>query len=73
MPAKPYRRRVYARLYQHKVMAFYRRHHIERLVKMVVKPAGLNPSGRISRLASAFLWRLLRLKANSAANGLKPA
>jgi hypothetical protein len=73
MPAKPYRRRLYARLYQHKVMAFYRRHHIERLVKMVVKPAGLNPSGRLSRMATAFLWRVLRLKANSpASGGLKP-
>jgi len=73
MAAKPYRRRVYARLYQQKIMAFYRRHHIDRLVKMVVKPAGLNPSGRISRLASAFLWRVLRLRANSAGNGLRPA
>ena len=73
MPARPYRRRVYARLYQHKVMAFYRRHHIDRLVKMVVKPAGLNPSGRISRMASAFLWRIMTLRANSATRGLTPA
>ena len=72
MRAKPYRRRVYARLYQHKLMHFYQRHHIDRLVKMVVKPAGLNPSGRISRMASAFLWRLLLIRAASAGNGLKP-
>ena len=57
--AKPYRRRLYARAYQEKIMAFYRRHHIDRLVKMVVKPTGLNPSGRLSRIASAVLWRLL--------------
>jgi hypothetical protein len=57
--AKPYRRKLYARLYQEKVTTFYRLHHIERLVKMVIKPAGLNPSGRISRLASALLWRML--------------
>ena len=66
MPQRPYRRRVYARLYQRKVMAFYRRHHIDRLVKMVVKPAGLNPSGRISRMASACLWRVMTTRANSA-------
>jgi hypothetical protein len=73
MPSNPYRRRRYARLYQNKVMAFYRRHHIDRLVKMVVKPAGLNPSGRISRMASAFLWRMMTLRASSAGGNLTPA
>jgi hypothetical protein len=57
--ATPYRRRTYARAYQDKITTFYRRHHIERLVKMVIKPAGLNPSSRISHLASIFLWLLL--------------
>lgn len=66
----PYRRRVYARAYQAKIMTFYRRHHVDRLVKMVVKPAGLNPSGRLSRWASAALWRVLTLRAWSHA---KPA
>jgi hypothetical protein len=60
--AKPYRRRLYARAYQEKIMAFYRRHHIDRLVKMVVKPTGLNPSGRLSQIASAVLWRLLSVR-----------
>ena len=59
----PYRRKTYARAYQERITTFYRRHHIERLVKMVVKPAGLNPAGRISRLASAVLWRLLTRRA----------
>jgi hypothetical protein len=67
---RPYRRRVYARAYQAKIMTFYRRHHVEKLVKMVVKPAGLNPSGRLSRWASAALWRVLMLRARSDA---KPA
>jgi hypothetical protein len=70
--AKPYRRRVYAKAYQEKIMAFYRRHHIDRLVKMVAKPAGLNPSGRISRVASAVLWRLLRMRGGAAESGLEP-
>ena len=62
----PYRRRDYARLYQAKVMTFYRRHHIDKLVKMVVKPAGLNPSGRLSQWASALLWRVLTMRAGAA-------
>ena len=57
--ATPYRRKIYARVYQDKVTTFYRRHHIDRLVKMVVKPTGLNPGGRASKFASAVLWRLL--------------
>jgi hypothetical protein len=71
--AKPYRRRIYARAYQSQVMAFYRRHHIDRLVKMVVKPAGLNPSGRLSRVLSAVLWRVLNLRGGASAGRLKPA
>ena len=62
----PYRRGFYARAYQAKVMTLYRRHHIEKLVKMVVKPAGLNPSGRLTNLASAALWHLLTMRAGSA-------
>ena len=68
----PYRRRVYAKAYQEKLMAFYRRHHIDRLVKMVARPAGLNPSGRLSRIASAVLWRVLRLRGGAASRGLEP-
>jgi hypothetical protein len=68
----PYSRRVYAKAYQEKIMAFYRRHHIDRLVKMVAKPAGLNPSGQLSRMASAILWRLLSMRGTAAGGRLKP-
>jgi hypothetical protein len=59
----PYRREIYARAYHQKGMVLYRRHHIDKLVKMVAKPAGLDPSGRISHLASAALWRILSRRA----------
>jgi|SRR5215471_5276021 len=61
----PYRRSQYARAYHAKAMTLYRRHHIDKLVKMVVKPAGLNPSGRLSNLASAALWRVLTIRAGA--------
>jgi hypothetical protein len=62
----PYRRGLYARAYHAKAMTLYRRHHIEKLVKMVVKPAGLNPSGRLCNLASAALWGLLTMRSATA-------
>jgi hypothetical protein len=40
-------------------MVLYRRHHVDKLVKMVAKPAGINPSGRVSAMASAALWQVL--------------
>lgn len=55
----PYKRRTYARAYHAKAMPLYRRHHIDKLVKMVVKPTGFDPSGRLSEFAGAALWRLL--------------
>lgn len=59
----PYKRRTYARAYHAKAMTLYRRHHIDKLVKMVVKPTGFDPSGRMSGLAGAALWRLLSTRA----------
>jgi hypothetical protein len=59
MDATPYDRKTYAQAYTRAAMTLYRRHHIDKLVKMVVKPAGLNPSGRVTQLASAALWRVM--------------
>jgi len=60
---RPYRRKTYARAYHARAMALYRRHHIDKLVKMVVKPTGFSPSGPMSEFASAALWRALTAKA----------
>jgi hypothetical protein len=61
----PYHRKQYARAYHAKAMTLYQRHHIDKLVKMVVKPTGLNPSGRLSNLAAAALWRVLTMRAGN--------
>ena len=71
--AKPYSRRIYARAYQETLMAFYHRHHVDRMVKMVMKPAGIDPSGKLSRIASALVWRLLRARSGAADARLNPA
>jgi hypothetical protein len=59
----PYKRKTYARAYHAKAMTLYRRHHIDKLVKMVVKPTGFNPAGTMSELACAALWRVLTARA----------
>jgi hypothetical protein len=59
----PYRRKTYARAYHAKAMTLYRWHHIDKLVKMVVKPTGFDPSGPLSEFAGAALWRVLTARA----------
>jgi hypothetical protein len=66
----PYDRTLYSNAYHAKAMTLYRRHHVDKLVKMVVKPTGLSPSGRLSRLASALLWRVLLRRAETHAGTL---
>jgi hypothetical protein len=61
----PYVRKEFAKACHAKAMALYRRHHIDKLVRMVAKPAGLNPSGRLSSFACAALWRVLSLRAGT--------
>jgi hypothetical protein len=62
--AKPYDRRKYSRLAGQASMAVYRRHHIQKLVQMVIKVGGANPHGWLANMAGALLWR--RLSAKSA-------
>ncbi len=64
----PYQRAECVRAYQAKVMLLYRRHHVDKLVKMVAKPAGLNPAGWLSAMASAALWRVLLMRAGMTAS-----
>jgi len=63
---RPYRRQIYTRAYNAKAMTLYRRHHIDKLVKMVALPAGVDPGGRLSSLASAVLWQLMKLRSGGA-------
>jgi rubrerythrin len=59
----PYNREDNARAYHAKAMSLYRRHHIKKLVQMVAKPCGIDPQGRIAEIATALLWRMLRMRA----------
>jgi hypothetical protein len=59
----PYRRAQFARAYNARAMALYRRHHISKLVQMVAKAVGANPQGRPTAIASSVLWNVLQLRA----------
>jgi len=73
VPAMPYRRKQCARLATNILMRIYRRNHIQRLVQMVAKAVGAAPHGRMTRFASALLWRALRLRAGSVSGKALPA
>ena len=46
--------------YMGPAMGFYRFHHIERSVAMILKSVGLPPRGRLSEMAAKVLWRLMQ-------------
>jgi hypothetical protein len=59
----PYKRRKYSRLAGQASMTVYHRHHVQKLVQMVIKVLGANPHGWLASMAGALLWR--RLSARS--------
>jgi hypothetical protein len=64
LPAsQPYDRAACARVLFGHSQRLYRRRHIEKLVRMTAKAVGAAPQGLLARLASALVWRMLRLRA----------
>jgi hypothetical protein len=63
---EPYLREYCARASTNATMRIYRRHHIKKLAQMVAKVVGANPHGRLTNLASALLWRVMRARAGFA-------
>ena len=59
----PYVRADFAKASYKTSMRLYRRQHIQKLTQMVSKAIGVDPHGRITRLAGALLWRMLRMRA----------
>lgn len=64
--AKPYDREKYVKLSSAAAMFAYRRHHITKLTQMVAKAIGADPQGRLIRLASTLIWRMLSMRAAKA-------
>jgi hypothetical protein len=61
--ALPYDRRRNSRAYARRAFALYRRHHVERMVPMVLKAVGLTPNGRLGRILASLAWAAMRRRA----------
>lgn len=59
----PYDRAACAAAYNATAISLYRRHHVKKLVQMVAKACGAPPQSWFTALASAALWRMLRMRA----------
>lgn len=58
----PYERVRFAKAYEKRALGLYRRQHVERLISMVGKAAGLKPHGVLMRAVSAIAWRYWRYR-----------
>jgi rubrerythrin len=61
--AQPYVRAQCAKASYGTILRIYRRHHVQKLAQMVSKSIGADPQGRLTNLAGALLWRMLRVRA----------
>lgn len=65
-PEQPYDRRCAAKAYAARAIACYRQDHIRRAVGMMLKPAGMNPNGRLSGWLTRLSWSLMQRYARRA-------
>jgi len=58
--AGAYDRRRYAQAYARRAYALYQQHHVERVVAMILKAAGLTPNGWLGHVVASLSWRAMR-------------
>ena len=54
-----YDRRQNTRAIARRIYAFYRPHHVDRVMAMVFKAVGLDPQSRLHRVAASLAWRFV--------------
>jgi Fatty acid desaturase len=57
---EPYDRRRYARAYARRAFVLYRKPHVARGVRMVMRAIGVAPRGRVANGAASLAWAALR-------------
>jgi rubrerythrin len=57
--ADPYDRRRCTRAYAKRAYAYYRPHHVDRGMAMIFKAVGLDPQGKLQRVAATLAWRFI--------------
>lgn len=58
-----YDRKRHSRAYMRRAYSYYRPHHIDRVVAMVFKAAGLDPQGRLQKVTSKAAWGVMHARA----------
>ncbi len=61
-PAEPYDRRLYAGRYLASAGQFYQKPHIDKMVLMGFKAAGLKPHAAVHKCVSFLAWKFMQLK-----------
>ncbi|MCP5432323.1 MAG: ferritin-like domain-containing protein [Alphaproteobacteria bacterium] len=62
---RPYRRAVYSKEYNRRVLRFYRPQHIRKAVQMILMPVGLKPQGALVRWLGEAFWWVIRMRGKS--------
>lgn len=63
-PDIPFDRKFFAAIYSRKAYSYYRSHHIERGISMILKAIGLTPNGRLQRFLSWVAIRFMHWRIN---------
>lgn len=59
-PDAAYDRSRYVAIYSRRAYGYYKPHHVQRAIAMILKAVGLKPNGRLSRVLTGFACRLLQ-------------
>lgn len=70
---RPYDRALYNKRYMAGAYSYYRHHHIERAVGMVLKAVGLKAGGRANRLIAKFAYKKIQRNLGKIERELKQA
>lgn len=61
-----YDRKRWSQAYLSKAFSYYRRHHMERVIAMTFKAAGLKPQGRLAQVTTSAAYGIVRYKRRNA-------
>lgn len=57
-----YNRKVFNHAYVQRAYPFYRAHHVDRGMAMIFKAVGLDPQGKLQRVAAAAAWKFMEAR-----------
>jgi hypothetical protein len=61
-PVGDYDRKRYSNAYARRAFSYYRRHHVQRGIAMVLRASGLKPNGRLNAFLTRLAYRFLQTR-----------